>query len=100
MASVIVNAILANYNLYTSFIANNGSNFHVINRFYRDRLINIRLANDIKVRHEPDVIPIELINDAYYNAYDQYDHLIKFDITGFLYVPDFIINIVSMRLTK
>src|SRR5947207_7418669 len=32
--------------------------------------------------------------------YDQHDHLIRFDITEVLYVPDFITNIVSMRLAK
>ena len=91
---------LTDYDLCASFIADNGSDSHVINRFYRDRLTNIRPANDVKVRHGPDVTPVELIGDAYYNAYDQYGRLIRFDIKGVLYVPDFITNIISMRLAK
>jgi hypothetical protein len=41
-----------------------------------------------------------LIDDIYYNAYDQYDCLIWFDIKEVLYMSDFIINIISMRLAK
>src|SRR5204862_356482 len=91
---------LTDYDLCASFIADNGSDSHVINHFYQDRLTNIHPANDVKVRHGPDVTPVELIGDAYYNAYDQYGRLIRFDIKGVLYVPDFVTNIVSMRLAK
>src|SRR5436190_7556319 len=98
MATAMVG--ITDYGLCASFIADNGSDFHVINRFYRDRLTNIRPAQDINIRHGPDVTPVKLIGDAYYNAYDQYGRLIRFNITGVLYMPDFITNIVSMRLAK
>ena len=62
--------------------------------------MNIHFANDVKVCHDSDVTSVELIADACYNTYDQYGRLIRFDITGVLYVSDFIINIVSMRLAK
>ena len=74
MATVLAGII--DYDLCASFIADNGSDSHVINRFYRDRLTNIRPAHDLKVRHGPNITPIKLIGDAYYHAYDQYGRLI------------------------
>jgi hypothetical protein len=53
-----------------------------------------------KFCHDSDVTSVELIDDVYYNMYDQYDYLIWFDIKEVLYVSDFIINIISMRLAK
>src|SRR5205809_7231276 len=67
---------LTDYDLCTSFITNNDSDSHVINHFYQDCLINICSANDIKVCHDSDIISVKLIDDVYYNAYDQYDCLI------------------------
>ena len=100
MVSAFVGAVVTDYSLYASFIADNGSDSHIVNRFYRDRLTNVRLGNGIQVRHGPDLTPVELVGDAYYDAYDGYGRLNRFTITGVLYVPDFITNIVSMRLTK
>src|SRR5436190_6146434 len=62
--------------------------------------MNICLANDVKVCHNSDVTSVRLIDDVYYNMYDQYGCLIQFDIKEVLYMPDFIINIISMRLAK
>ena len=69
-------ANIINYGLCASFIADNDSNFHVINRFYQDRLTNIRPAQDVNIRHRPNMISIKLINNAYYNIYDQYSNFI------------------------
>ena len=91
---------LIDYDLCTSFITDNSSDSHVINCFYWDCLMNICFTNDIKVHHDSDITPVKLIDDVYYNAYDQHGCLIRFDITEVLYVPDFITNIVSMRLAK
>ena len=62
--------------------------------------MNIHSANDVKVCHDSDVTSVKLIDDVYYNVYDQYDCFIQFDIKEILYMPDFIINIISMRLAK
>ena len=64
---------LTDYDLCASFIADNSSDSHVINCFYQDCLTNIHSANDVKVCHDSDVTSVKLIDDAYYNAYDQYD---------------------------
>ncbi|KAN0079737.1 hypothetical protein V8E54_004951 [Elaphomyces granulatus] len=97
MVSAFVGAMVTDC---ASFIADNGSDSHIVNRFYRDRLMtNVRPGNGIQVRHGPDLTPVELVGDAYYDAYDGYGRLNRFTITGVLYVPDFITNIV-MRLTK
>ena len=100
MATVLTGVTVSDYDLCASFIADNGSDAHVINRFYRDRLTNIRPAVDMVVRHGLNMTPVELIGDAYYYAYDGHDRLFRFDISGVLYVPDFMTNIVSMRLAK
>ena len=91
---------LTDYDFCASFITNNDSDFHVINCFYWDCLMNICSANDVKVCHDSDVTSVKLIGDVYYNVYDQYNCLIWFDIKEVLYVPDFIINIILMRLAK
>ena len=91
---------LTDYDLCASFITDNDSDSHVINHFYQDHVTNIHPANDIKVHHDSDITSVKLIDDVYYNVYDQYDCLIWFDIKEVLYVPDFIINIISMRLAK
>ena len=91
---------LTDYDFCASFITDNDSDSHVINHFYQDHLTNINLINDIKVHHDSDITSVKLIDDVYYNAYDQYDCLIQFDIKEVLYMPDFIINIISMRLAK
>ena len=95
-----VDTVITDYDLCTNFIADNESDFHVINQFYWDHLMNICSANYVKIHHDSDITSVELIDDVYYNAYDQYDHLIQFDIIRVLYMSDFIINIISMRLTK
>ena len=100
MVSASVGAVVTDYSLCASFIADNGSDSHIINRFYRDRLTNVRPGNGIQVRHGPDLTPVELVGDAYYDAYDGCGRLNRFTITGVLYVSDFITNIFSMRLTK
>ena len=91
---------LTDYDLCASFITDNGSDSHVINHFYQDHLTNICPTNDIKVCHGPDITLVKLIDDVYYNVYDQYDCLIQFDIKEVLYMSDFITNIISMRLAK
>src|SRR5436190_6684721 len=63
---------LTDYDLCTSFITDNSSDSHVINCFYQDHLINIHSANDIKVHYSSDITSVELIDDVYYNMYDQY----------------------------
>ena len=68
MITAIIGII--NYDLYASFIVDNGFDFHIINHFYWDRLTNIRPAQDINIQYGPDVTSIKLIDDAYYNAYD------------------------------
>ena len=68
MATAMVG--ITDYGLCASFIVDNGFDSHVINRFYWDRLTNIRPAQDINIQHGPDVTPIELIGDTYYNAYN------------------------------
>ena len=101
MTTNAVNTVdLTDYDLCISFITDNSSDFHVINHFYQDYLMNICLVNDIKVCHDSDITFIKLIDDIYYNTYDQYDCFIQFDIKEVLYVSDFIINIISMRLAK
>lgn len=70
IATINIRAILTNYDLCASFIANNSSDSHVINQFYRDRLTNIQLAYDINVQYRPNIIKVELINNAYYNIYN------------------------------
>ena len=92
MVSAFVGAVVTDYTLCASFIADNGSDSHIVNRFYRDRLTNVRPGNGIQVHHGPDLIPVELVGDAYYDAYDGYGRLNRFTITGVLYVPDFITN--------
>src|SRR5436190_7764740 len=67
---------LTDYDLCASFIADNDSDSHVINCFYQDCLMNIHSANDVKVCHGSDITSVELIDDVYYNVYDQYGHLI------------------------
>ena len=68
MTTGIVDTVdLTDYDLCTSFIADNNSDSHVINHFYQDHLTNICFTNDIK---------------------------------EVLYMSDFIINIISMRLAK
>ena len=91
---------LTDYDLCASFITDNDSDSHVINCFYQDHLTNICPANDVKVCHSSDITPVKLIGDVYYNMYDQYGCFIQFDIKGVLYMSDFIINIISMRLAK
>ena len=101
MITNIVDTVdLTDYDLCTSFITDNDSDSHVINHFYQNHLTNICSANDIKVCYSSDVTSVKLIDDVYYNMYDQYDCLIQFDIKEVLYVFDFIINIISMRLAK
>ena len=100
MATILTRVTISDYNLCASFIANNRFDFHVINYFYWDWLTNIWLANSLKVRHEPDTTPVKLIDDVFYNAYDGYGWLTRFDIKEVLYIPDFITNIVSIRLAK
>ena len=101
MITDIVNIVdLTDYDFCASFITDNDSDSHVINHFYQDCLMNICHANNVKVCHDSDVTSVKLIVDVYYNMYDQYDHFIQFDIKEVLYVPDFIINIISMRLAK
>lgn len=70
MAIALALAEITDYNLCANFIIDNGSDFYIINYFYRDHIMNICPANGIKVRHDPDLILIELISDVYYNAYD------------------------------
>ena len=91
---------LTDYDLCTSFITDNSSDSHVINHFHQDHLTNIHSANNVKVCHSSDITSVKLIDDVYYNVYDQYDCLIQFDIKEVLYMSDFIINIISMRLAK
>ena len=63
-------------------------------------MTNIHSVNDVKICHDSDVTSVKLIDDVYYNVYDQYNHFIWFDIKEVLYMSDFIINIISMRLAK
>ena len=91
---------LIDYDFCTSFITDNSSDSHVINCFYQNCLTNICSANDVKVCYNSDVTSVKLIDDVYYNVYDQYDYLIQFDIKKILYMFDFIINIISMKLAK
>ena len=100
MTADTVDTVITDYDLCASFITDNESDSHVINYFYQDHLTNIHSANDVKVYHDSDITFVKLIDDVYYNMYDQYDHLIQFDIKEVLYMPDFIINIISMRLAK
>jgi hypothetical protein len=95
-----VDTVITDYDLCASFIADNESDSHIINCFYQDHLMNIQPANNISICHNPDVTSVELIDDVYYNTYDQYDYLIQFDIKEVLYMSDFIINIISIRLAK
>src|SRR5438034_8309795 len=95
-----VNIMLADYNFYANFIINNDSDSHVINYFYQNHLTNICSVIDINICHNFDITSVELIDDIYYNMYDQYDHFIQFDIIKILYMSDFIINIISIRLVK
>ena len=64
---------LTDYDFCASFITNNSLNSHVINHFYQDHLTNICSANDVKVCHDSDITSVKLIDDVYYNTYDQYD---------------------------
>ena len=76
MSAVNVDAVLADYDFCASFIADDGSDSHVINCFYQNCLMNICSANDVKIHHDSDVTSVKLIDDVYYNTYDQYDCLI------------------------
>ena len=67
---------LTDYDLCANFITDNDSDSHVINHFYQDCLMNICLINDVKVCHDSDITFVKLIDDVYYNTYDQYDYLI------------------------
>ena len=101
MITDIVDTVdLTDYDLCANFIADNSSDSHVINCFYWDHLTNIHSANDIKICHDSDITFVELIDDVYYNTYDQYDHFIWFDIKKILYISDCIINIILMKLAK
>src|SRR6266480_715080 len=91
---------LIDYDFCANFITDNDSDSHVINCFYQDCLMNIHSADDVKVCHSSDVIFVELIDNVYYNTYNQYDCFIQFDIKKVLYMSDFIINIISMKLAK
>src|SRR5438876_4496704 len=62
---------LTDYDLCASFITDNSSDSHVINHFYQDYLTNICLINDVKVCHSSDITSVKLIDDIYYNMYDQ-----------------------------
>src|SRR5947207_14162285 len=91
---------LTDYDFCTNFITDNDSDSHVINCFYQDHLTNIHLINNIKICHNSDITFVKLIDNIYYNTYNQYDHFIQFDIKKFLYMSDFIINIISIKLAK
>jgi hypothetical protein len=71
-----VDTVITDYDFCASFIADNRSDSHIINCFYQDCLTNICSANSINVCHESDITSVKLIDDIYYNAYDQYDCLI------------------------
>ena len=64
---------LTDYDLCASFIADNSSDSHVINHFYQDHLMNIHSVNNVKVHHSSNITSVKLIDDVYYNTYDQYD---------------------------
>ena len=70
MTTDIVDIVITDYDFYANFITNNDLNSHVINCFYWDYLTNIYSVNDVKVHHDSDITFVELIDDAYYNAYD------------------------------
>ena len=71
MTTGIVDTVdLTDYDLCTSFITDNDSDFHVINHFYQDHLTNIYSANDIKICCSSDITSVKLIDDIYYNVYD------------------------------
>ena len=61
---------IIDYDLYASFIVDNGFNFYIINHFYRDCLTNIQSAQDVNIWYDSNVTPVKLIDDAYYNVYN------------------------------
>src|SRR5436190_350669 len=71
MITDIVDTVdLTDYDFCTSFLTDNDSDFHIINHFYQDYLMNIYFVNDVKICHDSDITFVELIDDVYYNMYD------------------------------
>jgi hypothetical protein len=89
------------YDLYRSFIADNGADTHLVNQVYRDRIINFRPAGpDQHVRSGPNLSPIVGIGDAWFLARDKRGELGRFWLKDVIFVPDFPTNLVSLTRAK
>jgi hypothetical protein len=89
------------YELYRSFIADNGADTHLVNQVYRDRIINFRPAGpDLHVRSGPNLSPIVGIGDAWFLARDKRGELGRFWLKDVIFVPDFPTNLVSLTRAK
>jgi hypothetical protein len=89
------------YELYRSFIADNGADTHLINQVYRDRMTNFRPAGpDLHVRSGPELSSIVGIGDAWFLARDRRGELGRFWLKDVIFVPDFPTNLVSLTRAK